>query len=47
MRYRHATDDAGDRARTGSQSASAGAPSPLSRLTERAAARNDELPGSQ
>jgi len=41
-----ATDDAGDRARTGWQSGSAWAPSMLTRLTERAAARNNELPGS-
>jgi NAD(P)-dependent dehydrogenase (short-subunit alcohol dehydrogenase family) len=42
-----ATDDAGDQARTGWQSGSTWAPSLLTRLTERAAARNNEVPGSQ
>jgi NAD(P)-dependent dehydrogenase (short-subunit alcohol dehydrogenase family) len=39
-----ATDESGDRARTGWQSGSAWAPSRLTRLTERAAAANNELP---
>jgi NAD(P)-dependent dehydrogenase (short-subunit alcohol dehydrogenase family) len=42
-----ATGDDGDRARTGWQSGSSWAPSLLTRLTERAAARNNELPASQ
>jgi hypothetical protein len=41
-----ATDSAGDHSRTGWQSGSAWAPSPLTRLTEKAAARNNGLPGS-
>jgi hypothetical protein len=39
-----ATDESGDQARTGWQSSSRLAPSLLTRLTERAAARNNELP---
>jgi NAD(P)-dependent dehydrogenase (short-subunit alcohol dehydrogenase family) len=39
-----ATDESGDQARTGWQSSSRLAPSFLTRLTERAAARNNELP---